>query len=243
MDSTTAEPAATTDACVYCRRTDVPVKPNQYTGRLGCDACTELVDVSMTRRLAAAAAPELPAEIEAKAQDAGLAVTVAYREEWRAEMRAYANEAAEENPKPAAWLAEDPCPSWCEDRGNHRASDAPADRIHFGRSGFVKLVTMEPVVVAYPERFEQPELTVSLEQAYREKEPRVFINDAGDKLRMMATLTEAEAFATEILAMVAEARGRRLALVEPLFDDEGRCPDPLCAKCHPLLDEIEGASA
>ncbi|HEX4815909.1 MAG TPA: hypothetical protein VFV66_24445 [Nonomuraea sp.] len=154
---------------------------------------------------------EIPPTVEARAHDAGVAAVAEYKSRWVAEMKAHENDRqahANGTAEPAAWLKDDPCDPWCVSDLDHDNSTDPDDRIHIGRSCTVELVTMPPVVVAYPERFAPPEIMFGLERKYREREPRIYLSDGGARASFLMTLTEAEAVATEMLTMVAEARGQ-----------------------------------
>lgn len=221
-------------ACITCGRDDQPMKPVDVRDGVQLFECTSHVAAAVTP----SPKPAIPPTVRERAEQAGRDAVKRFRHEYESAMAAHEHErTANENGDvpPAAWLAEDHCPPWCVDGCDHSASTHPDDRIHFGASTIVPLVTMEPVVVCYPERFAPPELMISLDQKYREKEPRVSINDGGDKLRMFATLDEAEQIANAMLAHVAAARGRahRTGLTQ-VYDGEGRCPDLVCLSCYPI---------
>ncbi|TMR95601.1 DUF6907 domain-containing protein [Nonomuraea basaltis] len=234
-------PEPTTATCTYCKRTDVPLRQAAHVDRLACDPCAAIVERAMEIRQeqaepkpSPAPKPELPPTVEARAHDVSVSAYVAFKAQWESEMAAHENERQaihEGTAKPAAWLAEDPCPSWCAGGLDHDAATHPTDRNHFGPSTIIPLVTMEPVVRCYPEQWAQPELMVSLDRRYREREARVYLSK-DDSNGVYATLAEAERLAHELLALVAEARGEWRPAVLP-FDPEGRCNEPSCTACRP----------
>lgn len=132
-----------------------------------------------------------------------------------------------------SWLAVDPCPSWCTMGVDHDASTHPADRGHFGVSHAVEMVTMPPVTAFGG--FVQPQLNLSLDQWYREKEPRICLFE-GDTDAAYLTLGEAEQLAQHLVAMIRQARGL-WAPVSSVFDSEGRCPDLMCRHCRPQPEQ------
>lgn len=154
------------------------------------------------------AAPQIPPTVQERAENAARDAAVRYTARWRAEMKAHENDttAREAGTAPAAaWLAEDPCPAWCVAELDHAAATHPADRAHYGPSTLVPLVTMEPTVIGYPEQWAQPELMISLDQRYREREPRIVLG-VGDTTFAYATLAEAEQIANAMLDMVRQGR-------------------------------------
>ncbi|MEU7861235.1 hypothetical protein [Nonomuraea sp. NPDC049141] len=107
------------------------------------------------------------------------------------------------------WLPE-PCPAWCKDI--HERSDEESDRLHTSPWQIIPVTTMgmenfgrgsgTPSWVAHTAE-------VSLQQGYREVEPRVLQHDAAnDRWHAYFTLDEAEEHAKNILSLVAQARGQ-----------------------------------
>lgn len=146
--------------------------------------------------------------IRERAEQAGRDAALRFAARCRAEMKAHENETAARKAgtaPAAAWLAEDPCPAWCVAELDHAAATHPADRAHYGPTASVPLVTMEPTVIGYPTVWAQPELNVSLDQRYREREPRIVIG-VGDDTFAYATLDEAEQIAHDVLEFVHQAR-------------------------------------
>ncbi|WP_113703810.1 DUF6907 domain-containing protein [Nonomuraea lactucae] len=185
------------------------------------------------------ARPELPPTVRERAEKAGRDAKLAFEVQYRAELAAYKNEAAARGTSDAhvvTWLQEDPCDDWCVGDPDHRAGTHPDDRVHIGPTLAVSLVTMEPVAVDYPSRWAPPEVTVSLERLYREKEPRIAIG-AGDDTHMYATLAEAEQLASKLVEAVRAARGWT-SPGSGLFDPDGRCPDVACRHCYPIAGEV-----
>ncbi|GGO70624.1 DUF6907 domain-containing protein [Nonomuraea cavernae] len=176
--------------------------------------------------------------IREHAEKAGREAADLYIMRWQSEMRAHATEDAARKagePLPAAWVSEDPCPAWCIASDSHVTSDDPADRVHFGHSERVPLLTMEAVPVSYPTRFAPQELSVSLDRNYREKEPRVTLG-VNDTTHAAATLDEAQKIAETILDLVRQARGGWKPVVLP-FSHDGQCPDVACVECYPIAGE------
>jgi hypothetical protein len=151
------------------------------------------------------------------------------------QMFACVEHAAEQRP---FWLPQG-CPSWCTD--THKDSDEEGDRLHTSPWQITAATTMDmenfghgsgsglPVWVAHTAE-------VSLQQGYREAEPRVLYHDAAnDRYHQYLTLDEAEQLANAMLAHVAAARGRahRTGLTQ-VYDDDGRCPDLACLACYPI---------
>lgn len=108
------------------------------------------------------------------------------------------------------WL-HTPCPPWCD--GIHEDSDLVVDRRHRSSWGKrITLSTMEPTrvevgVVDDRVRYEPCLLDVRLDQAYREIEPRVRIEEIHHRGRFILTLTEAERLSKALTQAVARARG------------------------------------
>ena len=123
------------------------------------------------------------------------------------EMIANAHEAGSD--EPALWLQTDPCPEWCHNASLHKTSDHPDDRAHDSVTIVVPLLTMEAVPMTFADgtRYAAPELHLQLVKEYRECEPRAFINDSGDQVRMHASLDELEEIANAMLDMVRQGRG------------------------------------
>ena len=107
------------------------------------------------------------------------------------------------------WLPE-PCPAWCKDV--HERSDEESERLHTSPWQIIPVTTMPmenfgrgsgtPHWVAHTAE-------VSLQQGYREVEPRVLQHDAAnDRWHAYFTLDEAEEHAKNILSLVAQARGQ-----------------------------------
>ncbi|MFI7148429.1 DUF6907 domain-containing protein [Nonomuraea sp. NPDC050022] len=134
------------------------------------------------------------------------------------------------------WQTE-PCPAWCRDV--HKGSDEESDRLHTSPWQITPVTTMDmenfghgsglPSWVAHTAE-------VSLQQGYREVEPRVLMHDAAnDRYHLYLTLDETKQLANAMLAHVAAARGRahRTGLTQ-VYDDDGRCPDLACLACYPI---------
>ncbi|PRY00692.1 DUF6907 domain-containing protein [Allonocardiopsis opalescens] len=107
------------------------------------------------------------------------------------------------------WLT-GPCPAWCD--GRHDESDGPDDRLHHGEFVAVPmslLAQWKDSDPGEPGGWHLQMCETSLEQGYREAEPRVLI-----WLRAMSeeehvdflTVDEAEEFAHAILDQVRQAR-------------------------------------
>lgn len=169
---------------------------------------------------------EMPAEVSLRAIEHGVRAEQAFIATWQDEQKAYQHEAAEH--PPAAWLAEDPCPVWCAGGPDHVNSAHPDDRVHFSHAAITPLVTMPYEAAGYPARFLPPELTVSLDLNYREKEPRVTFSADDGALWYKATLAEAQKIAHDILMLIAQARG-----FAPHLCLDGPCPDVACRICYP----------
>lgn len=183
--------------------------------------------------------PEIPPTVRERALEAGRRAVERYEHTYRAEMSAHRNEAAARQAgtaQPARWLADDPCPDWCEGGIDHQESTHPVDRSHFSATHAVELVTMESTVVGYPDHWAPVEAQIALDRRYREREARVTIG-TGDDTHIWATLAEAEQLATTILDLVRQARGTWTPVVLP-FDPNGGCPDATCRNCHPLPGEV-----
>ncbi|MFD1547728.1 DUF6907 domain-containing protein [Nonomuraea guangzhouensis] len=179
---------------------------------------------------------EIPPRVAKAAADAGGRVIDTYVREWHAEIKAHENyvtSRAAGTAEPAAWLAEDPCDVWCVDGVDHTPGTHPDDRAHFSHSVLVPLKTMAPIVVSYPERWEPPQLALSLERKYREKEPRV-VFQVGDETVAWSTLTEAENIAHALLGLIAAAQGLEWGKVVPLQHEPKACDDSTCM-CHEQL--------
>lgn len=208
-DAETVRPTA----CTYCRRTDVDIHIAAGVDKPACETCAEILQRALEIRAAQAEAKterELPPTVEARAHDVSVSAYLAFKSQWQTEMAAHENERqaiSTGTVEPAAWLAEDPCDPWCVGGLDHDNSTHPSDRAHYGASFVMPLLTMEPVVVCYPERWAQPELMMSLDRRYREKEARVAVN-VGDTTVAQATLDEAEKIAHTLLDLVAQARGK-----------------------------------
>ncbi|WP_431900244.1 DUF6907 domain-containing protein [Nonomuraea sp. bgisy101] len=172
----------------------------------------------------------LPDSVKLRAIEHGERAERAFVATWQAEQKAYRNEAAKK--RPAAWLVEDPCPAWCVGGENHANSTHPDDRVHFSYSAITPLVTMAYEAAGHPDMFMPPELTVSLDLAYRERDPRVTISADDGATTFKATLAEAEKVALDILRLVAEARGQTWRPVVTPFDEQGRCQDTACGHCY-----------
>lgn len=107
------------------------------------------------------------------------------------------------------WQPE-PCPAWCKDV--HKGSDEEGERLHTSPWQITPVTTMDM------ENFGRGGGTthwvahtaeVSLQQRYREVEPRVLLHDAAnDRFYIYFTLDEAEEHAKNILGSVAQARGK-----------------------------------
>jgi hypothetical protein len=169
---------------------------------------------------------EIPEAWAQKASEAGERAEMSVKFEYLATMDAYDNESREE---PAYWLATHPCPSWCQRTSQHASSDEPDDRAHDGDVESVALNSMPPVVTMA--RFAAPTLTFMLTANFRETEPRILINDSGDKFQAEATLDEAEKIAHTLLALVREGRGVEWGKVVPLQHEPKACDDSTCM-CH-----------
>lgn len=183
-----------------------------------------------------AAKPQLPEAWAMKAaHDADTARTKVQYEYQALQMAlAKAQEARDNGPaRPPSWLSEDPCPSWCTMNVDHDASTDPADRGHFGVTHAVELVTMPPVP-SFAD-FRQPQINLSLDQRYREREPRICLFE-GDTDAAYMTLAEAEELAQHLVALIRQARGL-WAPVSSVFDSEGRCPDLMCRHCRPQPEQ------
>jgi hypothetical protein len=108
------------------------------------------------------------------------------------------------------WLGK--CPAWCTD-GHHEVQEHPEDRVHrHWEFVAVELTTADLVCVgknnAGQWMHEPPELTVDLEQEWREIEPRVVLNqETNAEFALHMTLAEAEELANGLLAAVRTGRG------------------------------------
>lgn len=132
--------------------------------------------------------------------------------------------------QPVLWTREDPCPPWCAYGDRHRDSDVPDDRQHLSEPRSVQLLTMPAVDYGQQAPAYLPDsMTSTLVAQYREREPRLSINDGTDDFHTWMTLAEAEAFAHQLLAQVRAARGLDL---RPCLDMP--CPDVACGLCYPL---------
>ncbi|WP_214322113.1 DUF6907 domain-containing protein [Nonomuraea sediminis] len=172
--------------------------------------------------------PPISEAWEESARKAGERAAFEVRAEYRATMRAQANDDG-----PAFWLSTYPCPDWCEFTEMHQSSDHPDDRSHTGTTHMVDLVSMPPVPMVYADgtRFAAPALHLSLIQEVREVEPRITLSDSGDQLEMHLTLDEAEQAIAILQNLVASARGRGWGPVVTPFDPQGRCSEPSCTVC------------
>jgi hypothetical protein len=166
----------------------------------------------------AAATSDLPPSWEETARKAGDRAEFSVRAEYAATMRAYEEE--RKSTEPAYWLKSDPCPAWCVDTDMHRSSDDPDDRNHGSSVHNVELSSMPPSVAFAV--FQAPELVLTLVKRHREVEPRVSINDSGDKTNLYATIDEAEQIAFHLLDLVRQARDQEPLKVLP-FDSHGTC--------------------
>ncbi|MFI7618021.1 DUF6907 domain-containing protein [Nonomuraea terrae] len=218
-------------ACVACHAEADTMRPVGIINGAQVFACLGCVTTIVTQE--PQAAPQLPPTVEARAHDASVYAYLGFKAQWNAEMEAYetqrARKANGELPPPA-WLAEDPCPAWCVGDLDHEASTHPADRSHFGATMTVPLVTEEPVAAGHPYEWTQPELQVSIDQRYREKEARVRLAKDDDN-GVYATLEEAEQLAFTLLDLVRQARGQEPPKLQ-LFDSQGRCVTRECVTCH-----------
>jgi hypothetical protein len=181
--------------------------------------------------------PDMPATVRERAEQAGREAVQRYLIQHRSEMEAHEATRAERatgTAPAAAWLLEEPCPTWCAGDLDHDDSTSPDDRNHWSPTHSVDLVTMEPVVDGYPNRWAPERVNLSLEQRYREREPRVLLGK-GDETIIEATLDEAEQAAFVLLALVREARGLAAPVGMP-FDTDGRCSDKSCRHCYGQSD-------
>ncbi|MER7363550.1 DUF6907 domain-containing protein [Nonomuraea wenchangensis] len=139
---------------------------------------------------------------ETKGRDRAVEVKSAYV----SELYAYAHEKA--SGTPALWLETDPCPAWCDSR-LHKTSDHPDDRGHDGATSVHRLLSMPVIPMRFADgtRWAAPELHLQLVKEYRDVEPRVFINDSEDQVRLHATLDELEEIANAMLDLVRQGRG------------------------------------
>lgn len=232
-------PATQSAACVYCRKTDVPLSETVHTKRMACDACTAIVDPAMETRVEQAAdtplpAPEkeLPRGWEQAAKQAAVTAEKSVRGTYDATMLAYDHQRA--SGEPAFWLTSHPCPPWCADGSLHSSSDSPEDREHDSDVHSVSLDAMEPSV-AFAE-FRAPAVTVFLTQHFREVEPRVCLEKDNDPIGY-ATLDEAEQLAFALLDLVRKGRRQESPKLLP-YDEHGQCVTRDCTVCR-----IQGASA
>lgn len=135
------------------------------------------------------------------------------------------------------WQSE-PCPSWCAEI--HQGKDEESDRIHTSPWAITSATTMSsenfgrgsstPSWVAHTAE-------ASLQQGYREAEPRIlFMDAANDRYQQYLTLEEAERHAEHLLTLIRQARGDNWSPLVLPFDHAGRCDDSACRSCYPVSD-------
>lgn len=181
-------------------------------------------------------APDLPPTVRERAEKAGRDAAEAFTLQYRAEMKAHKHERANRGTTQARWLTDDPCPAWCVGGIDHGDGTAPDDRCHFSPTTAVELVTMEPVVMGYPERWAPPDFQISMDRRYREREPRLTLG-VGDETFAFATLDEAERIAGAILELVGQARGGWKPTVLP-YDRHGQCDSAECVTCRAEGEQV-----
>ena len=214
-------------ACVVCGAQPDTMTPVGATDRGQVFACIDHIYDGKT--------DDMPAEVEQRALKAGNEAARSFRIMWKAEQKAREALRAEDHDpatNPPSWLAADPCPTWCLMGTDHRADTDPEDRGHYGVTHSVAMQTMKPIT-SYA-RYTQPEISMALEQKYREREARICVFEGDDK-PLWLTLDEAEQFVSHMQELIRQARfaDGYTALLKAV-DSSPHCDDSDCVMCQGL---------